>query len=568
MESHLQEAILARQHHTAGIAVENHVIPTPQVGASSTPWYQKTYPSREKPGNLIRLQGVFGFDEELPEYDLDSHDEEWLAKKPYIDPTEFEQIVQILEEHSSETEICQPSAAKSLLSKFDEVNANDVYDYWLQKRKINAENNRCPLILHLRTEPRISSTGNNHYIAFRKRAEKMQTRKNRKNDEETFEKILKLRHDMRKATTLFDMIRQRERTKFALLDVHEKTFAAKLELEELALQSAQESPKNAESVKVKSPRKRRKRLTIKSEYDPVTKSCLKKNDDAWNDIYSMSFDPTPAVPSTSTSDNSKAADITTNSELDGKYEFTRRKGCVYRSPLTLTRTGDGSLPEYCAPSRNQRFYETTVNGRKQFARVRVGRGGRRMLDVCENDSLNAPSVFGFSDPIFVDTSRSYRARTPRSDEEDGPSFVSEEGEEVARDEDSSEVEMSTYLDDSSLRRWVQKEPECFITVGTERRVPVVPVKSPESEKDFFQKPPTTTSRESAAVEEPMDYEHESSEVGRGTKPARLIAKLLLECRDPTFVSSAGTPARSKSRVASSGADDVGESETCPDFVPN
>ena len=39
----------------------------------------------------------------------------------------------------------------------------------------------------------------NPYLAFRRRAEKMQTRKNRKNDEDSYEKILKLSHDLRKA---------------------------------------------------------------------------------------------------------------------------------------------------------------------------------------------------------------------------------------------------------------------------------------------------------------------------------------------------------------------------------
>ena len=43
------------------------------------------------------------------------------------------------------------------------------------------------------------SLATNPYLAFRRRAEKMQTRKNRKNDEDSYEKILKLSHDLRKA---------------------------------------------------------------------------------------------------------------------------------------------------------------------------------------------------------------------------------------------------------------------------------------------------------------------------------------------------------------------------------
>lgn len=37
----------------------------------------------------------------------------------------------------------------------------------------------------------------------------MQTRKNRKNDEESYEKILKLGYDMGKALSLFEMMKKR-----------------------------------------------------------------------------------------------------------------------------------------------------------------------------------------------------------------------------------------------------------------------------------------------------------------------------------------------------------------------
>ena len=42
----------------------------------------------------------------------------------------------------------------------------------------------------------------NPYIAFRRRTEKMQTRKNRKNDETSYEKMLKLRRDLSRAIVL------------------------------------------------------------------------------------------------------------------------------------------------------------------------------------------------------------------------------------------------------------------------------------------------------------------------------------------------------------------------------
>lgn len=50
-----------------------------------------------------------------------------------------------------------------------------------------------PLILSVKTENRPGAAQNNPYLAFRRRTEKMQTRKNRKNDEVSYEKMLKLR---------------------------------------------------------------------------------------------------------------------------------------------------------------------------------------------------------------------------------------------------------------------------------------------------------------------------------------------------------------------------------------
>ena len=60
----------------------------------------------------------------------------------------------------------------------------------------------CGLIPNVRQEKRDGSTSNNPYVAFRRRTEKMQTRKNRKNDEASYEKMLKLRRDLNRAVSV------------------------------------------------------------------------------------------------------------------------------------------------------------------------------------------------------------------------------------------------------------------------------------------------------------------------------------------------------------------------------
>ena len=90
-----------------------------------------------------------------------------------------------------------------------------VYDYWVDKRlRI-----KHPLMPTVKSDKRdfgqgggaqgaggqgsqggggsgSQTTATNPYIAFRRRTEKMQTRKNRKNDEVSYEKMLKLRRDL------------------------------------------------------------------------------------------------------------------------------------------------------------------------------------------------------------------------------------------------------------------------------------------------------------------------------------------------------------------------------------
>lgn len=119
-----------------------------------------------------------------------------------------------------------------------------MYDYWVRKRK----NCRGPsLIPHVKQERRDGSTNSDAYVAFRRRTEKMQTRKvseaatdqwpprssfrnrngvitcaasvrqNRKNDEASYEKMLRLRREFSRTVTILEMIKRREKSKRELL---------------------------------------------------------------------------------------------------------------------------------------------------------------------------------------------------------------------------------------------------------------------------------------------------------------------------------------------------------------
>lgn len=99
-------------------------------------------------------------------------------------------MLECLEKNSGLQKVIDLSEARPLLRDEEKV-VISVYDYWLNK-KLKVGKSLLPTI---KTEKRDGSSGNNPYIAFRRRTEKMQTRKNRKNDETSYEKMLKLKRD-------------------------------------------------------------------------------------------------------------------------------------------------------------------------------------------------------------------------------------------------------------------------------------------------------------------------------------------------------------------------------------
>ena len=104
-------------------------------------------------------------------------------------------------EKSSGQHVVTLKEAKLLLKEDDDLIVA-VYDYWLNKRLKTQQ----PLIPVVKCERRDGSTGNNPYVAFRRRTEKMQTRKNRKNDETSYEKMLKLRRDLNRAVYVINTL--------------------------------------------------------------------------------------------------------------------------------------------------------------------------------------------------------------------------------------------------------------------------------------------------------------------------------------------------------------------------
>ncbi|KAK6310031.1 enhancer of polycomb homolog 2 isoform X1 [Coregonus clupeaformis] len=211
-EHHLQRAISAQSVFRE--KKENMVIPVPEAESNIT-YYDRLYKGELRiPKQLFHIQPL-GLDNEKPDYDMDSEDETLLNRlnrKMEIKPIQFETMVDRLEKASA-NQLVTITEAKLLLNE-DDYLLKSVYDYWVRKRRNCQGPSLIPLI---KQEKRDGSTNNDAYVAFRRRTEKMQTRKNRKNDEASYEKMLKLRREFSRTVTILEMIKRREKSKRELL---------------------------------------------------------------------------------------------------------------------------------------------------------------------------------------------------------------------------------------------------------------------------------------------------------------------------------------------------------------
>uniref|UniRef100_A0A8C3A6H0 Enhancer of polycomb homolog n=3 Tax=Cyclopterus lumpus TaxID=8103 RepID=A0A8C3A6H0_CYCLU len=428
-EHHLQRAISAQQVY--GEKRDNMVIPVPEAESDIT-YYESLYPGEFKmPKQLIHIQ-PFSLDTEQPDYDLDSEDDAFvnkLKKKMEISFLQFEEMIDRLEKGSGQQAVSLPEA-KLLLKEDDEL-IKEVFDYWSRKRKNSRAN--C-LIPNVKQERRDGSSTSDPYVAFRRRTEKMQTRKNRKNDEASYEKMLKLRRDLSRAVTILEMIKRREKSKRELLhltlEIFEKRnvmsdYSGEVMAEVLAeralvrpqiiplvpvtnqyrhqdhmdLKDYKSKPEKAEVPRQKRPYQKKQKVLPLSSGAPHHPGPVVFNAKDLNQYDFPSSDDEPFSQL-----HSGSSEAEEENDPDGAYAFRRKAGCQYNA-TRLDRVGswpwcgpwDGGLAE-----ARFRYSLTTLTLPRRclgMARRRVGRGGRVLLDRASTDYDN---VFNGSAPEMSD----------------------------------------------------------------------------------------------------------------------------------------------------------------------
>uniref|UniRef100_A0A3Q3W8N1 Enhancer of polycomb homolog n=1 Tax=Mola mola TaxID=94237 RepID=A0A3Q3W8N1_MOLML len=447
-EHHLQRAISAQQVY--GEKRDNMVIPVPEAECNIT-HYESLYPGEFKmPKQLIHIQ-PFSLDTEQPDYDLDSEDDTFvnkLKKKMEITALQFEEMIDRLEKGSGQ-QLVSLQEAKLLLKEDDEL-IKEVFDYWSHKRKVFK--GIC-LISNVKQERRDGSSTSDPYVAFRRRTEKMQTRKNRKNDEVSYEKMLKLRRELSRAVTILEMIKRREKSKRELLhltlEIVEKRnalpdFGSEVMAEALAqralvkpvytipiipLSSSNQyrhqdhldmkdckKPEKAEAVRTK--RKYEKKPKI-----PPMSAPQHSGPSVFNpkDLNQYDFPTNIDCPSI----HSGSSEAEEENDPDGCYAFRRKAGCQYFA------VSNGNWP-WVSPSEGGlgdtrfRYCLTSLNVPRRcigLARRRMGRGGRVLLDRADADSIcqsldSDPEPQPLAPPLASSPLRNPNASTSETDTSD------------------------------------------------------------------------------------------------------------------------------------------------------
>ncbi|KAM9774576.1 enhancer of polycomb homolog 1-like [Syngnathus typhle] len=406
-EHHLQRAISAQQVY--GEKRDNMVIPVPEA-ERNIPHYESLYPGEFRmPKQLIHIQ-PFGLDTEQPDYDLDSGDETFvnkLKKKMEITALQFEEMIDRLEKGSGQ-QFVSLQEAKLLLKEDDEL-IKEVFDYWSRKRKACKSGT---FVSNIKQEKRDGSSTSDPYVAFRRRTEKMQTRKNRKNDEASYEKMLKLRRDLSRAVTILEMIKRREKSKRELLhltlEIVEKRngvpdFGSEVMAEALARQAllkpvytipiipSANQYRHQDHLDMKDYKKEKTEVVrTKRKYEKKPKIPPRAGPSVFNVKDLNQYDFPSSDDEAFSQIHSGSSETEEENDPDGCYAFRRKAGCHYYA----SSPGQSAGWPWESPSKGGlaharfRYCLTSLSTPRRcvgLARRRVGRGGRFLLDRAHAD---------------------------------------------------------------------------------------------------------------------------------------------------------------------------------------
>lgn len=344
-------------------------------------------------------------------YDADEEDYEWLHKRPYITIKEFESVIETLENESTDSSLCLPGTAEDILKDMTPGIVGEVYDLWLNKRAECNKKGLSSLMPKVKTDCSKEGLNSvNPYICFRKRHEKMQTRRSKKCEEGNYIKMLYLKNNMKIFDKLLKKMEKREKLKYRIIEENENIFNMRLSfnLESQNIISKENLPKSTIvsyvmnsimsdideytrkiDIKTKKIRDGKKRQSL--IWDKYVKSinCKKIKRDIPINIRERNLVEVNL-------DDSDSSDEETNGNVKEDFEFRRKRGVTYRAPISDMMKPDSyiynEIPFYGgALNHRDRFYPFTfsskINGQTLTRMIRKvqGRLGQTFFEYISDD---------------------------------------------------------------------------------------------------------------------------------------------------------------------------------------
>ncbi|EDQ92323.1 uncharacterized protein MONBRDRAFT_30743 [Monosiga brevicollis MX1] len=398
-EIHVKK-IIDEQNLKGTLASHSLAIPIPDV-VKGVPLYEELYkPDYVVPSRYVHSDLFGDLDEQPPQYDMDSDDETWLNEyndnKPTVkklDPFRFEAYMDLVEQNWP---ISASAVAKLAPHDFDAALLEIVHKYYADRVKTLGRDTISP---RLKSDLGDAASAADPYVAFRRRVEKMQTRKNRQNTEIHYIHMLKLHRDLTKARELFQTMLERERLKLKFIQSDLDVFKARVLVSDWdgakeqkctpwtappppppqpATPATQTPGRPAEtpvgtkapkSIKIKLDPKRRTKPADRANRGPARLAAKRKK-------LEEEYCDTSAV---------------TEDEYDHSdpFRFRRRARLLYHQPLSRPSMQQFYTGRYhyvargaldLSPPREEVGFDYTPPPLSGYCRRRVGRGGRIIVD--------------------------------------------------------------------------------------------------------------------------------------------------------------------------------------------
>eukprot|EP00055_Hartaetosiga_balthica_P012445 m.60474 g.60474 ORF g.60474 m.60474 type:complete len:600 (+) comp7946_c0_seq1:376-2175(+) len=374
-EEHLKQ-IMDQQSRKGALAQLSIDIPIPEV-EKGVELYKELYKVLPPlPEEYVKQQFLKSLDPQPPDYDMDSDDEAFLEEynksaKKSLDVDEFERRMYIIESN-------YPVSIDYLVesSSISKEEIEPVFNHYLKRLRELKTNIIMP---RLKAALPDNLSQNDPYVCFRRRVERIQTRKNRSQQSIHYMNMLKMQRDLIAFNKLLGKLSEREKAKEDVIDSHVELFRKRCQLRDWdgtyynRVMNALHRPPTPPQAEKEAPiviripvsntekKKGKRDLPSTPSSSPKPKKKKKKQEDE-EDM--MEYVDTSAVTDSS-------------SNPENPFRFRRRASVRYHAPLDDVSTSSMYHHPYT-------FFKESCSrgGLRGFCRRRYGRGGRVVVERC------------------------------------------------------------------------------------------------------------------------------------------------------------------------------------------